>query len=82
MKVHILSSQDGDWEGLFVDGKLVSEGHVLGEGNSQMFMLEMAEKYGFKGDDVLSLEVNDSDDEMLQTTGGFPDKLKDLSGNY
>ena len=29
MKIKILSSTDGDWEALYIDGKKVDEGHSL-----------------------------------------------------
>lgn len=81
----ILSSQEGDWEGLFVDGKCIDQGHHLGGGNeskSKLFMVEQAEKYNFKLNDIAYSDVTNEDEEMLQSGGWFPETLSELSGVY
>lgn len=82
MKVLILKSQDGDWEGLFINGNLIDEGHTLGEGNAGTYMLEKSEEYNFNAKDVENKCVTDEDDEYLKTYGCFPSELKDLKGKY
>jgi hypothetical protein len=82
MKVLILSSQDGDWEGLFINGKLIDEAEVLGEGGSKTYLLEMSEKYKFSTNDVSYLDVNDEDNEELMLSGNFPTEISELIGTY
>jgi hypothetical protein len=81
MKVIILTSQDGDWEGLFINGNLIDEGHTLGEGD-RAYLLEKSEEYGFTSKDIGGGEVNDEDNEYLMQFGGFPGGLSDLKGSY
>ena len=52
MDVLILNSEEGDWEGLFIDGELIDQGHTLGEGNSATYLLEKAEEYKFTSKDI------------------------------
>lgn len=82
MKAILLISQDGDWEGLFIDGKLISEGHQLGEGRKEFFWLNIGAEYGIKGDDLVVKEVNEKDDEELSRNGGFPSRISMLDGSY
>jgi hypothetical protein len=81
-RVIILKTQDGDWEGLFIDGKRIEEGHTLGEGNSRLFLLKMAEKYDFSSRDVVECEINDEDDAEIEKWGQFPKELSTLIGKY
>ena len=81
MEVRILSTQSGDWEGLFINGELVREGHTLEEGD-RTFMLEMSDKYGFRLSDVESFEITDEDDKLLYEYGCFPKTITELSGQY
>lgn len=82
MDVLVLTSQNGDWEGLFVNEDLVSEGHKFYDGRSRFFLLELAEKYGFTSKDVREAEVNREDDVDLYLRGSFPEKLYALKGTY
>jgi hypothetical protein len=82
MTVLILSTQSGDWEGLFIDGKLIDEAEYLGEGNSRLYMLKKAEEFGFKSSDVISKTLTDEDDETLSDNGHFPKELSELDGFY
>lgn len=81
-KVLILSSQDGDWEGMFIDGVLIDQAHVLGEGDSQIYLLEAAEKYGFTSKDVKFKTVTNKDEKDLMDSGEFPPTLGELKGKY
>lgn len=80
MKVLILSSQNGDWEGLFINEKLIDQGHVLGEGDSKLYMLKAGEKYGFTSKDVVFKETTDEDESYLEDCGSFDENCpKDFS---
>ena len=84
-RVVILSSQEGDWEGLFVDGNCIDQGHHLGGGTaskSKLFLMEQSEKYKFHLSDIVYSDVTDEDEEMLQSGGWFPNTLEELSGVY
>ncbi len=78
----ILTTQSGDWEGLFIDDNRISEGHTLGEGNSRLYLLKMAEKYNFHSSDVIVCEINDDDEAEIEKYGQFPKQLSTLTGKY
>ena len=80
--VRVLSTQDGDWEALFIDGKLIDQGHVLGDGGHKTYLLEKAEQYGFKCSDIQFHELTDEDDECLCDNGKFPYEINKLKGDY
>jgi hypothetical protein len=77
-----LFSQSGDWEGLFVDGNLVDEGHTLGEGTAPQFWMDIAHRYGVKGSDLTDKEVTYEDNAYLYRCGRFPKTLGELNGTY
>lgn len=81
-RVVILTTQSGDWEGLFIDGERIDEGHTLGEGDWRLYLLEMAEKYNFNSGDVIECELCDEDEERIEKYGQFPKLLSTLTGNY
>lgn len=81
-RVVILTSQNGDWEGLYIDEELIEEGHTLGEGRYRTFLLEMAERFEFGTKDINICEVCDKDEEYLQKHGNFPSELSELEGTY
>lgn len=81
----VLSSSSGDWEGLFIDGNLIDEGHKLGGGeHAAIYWLNMSEKHSFKANDIrfASVEYESEDDEYLDSAGSFPSKLSELKGKY
>jgi hypothetical protein len=82
MEVLILKTKSGDWESMYIDGKMVADGHELGEGNNFYFLLEMSEKYGFKRKDIRESELNDYDDEYTSDIGCMPKELSSLTGKY
>jgi hypothetical protein len=82
MKAILLRSQDGDWEGVFVDGKLIAEDHTIGEGNSIKWWLDFSRKYDVVSEDLTVHELNDADEKRLEFYGSLPDNLKHLSGTY
>ena len=82
-KALILQSQEGDWEGLFINGELVDEGHTLNQGTHPfIYCLQIAEKYGVVSTDVEIKYTLDEDEEYLMSYGRFPKQLSELKGQY
>lgn len=81
-RIIILKTQSGDWEGLFIDGELIDEGHHLGEGKQILYLLTQSEKYKFTSKDVCFETLNDEDEEITSEYGNFPDYLETLKGTY
>lgn len=54
-----------DWEGMYLDGELVDEGHSLN-------VFKVLEKLG------LAHEIRDLDSEWIEERGSLPDYLKDV----
>lgn len=80
-RVVILNSED--WEGLFIDGKLVDEGHSLTDGNHPIiYWGKIFQKYKFTEDEIFISEVSKFDDELLYSTGCFPKNLSELKTKY
>lgn len=77
-RVQIILTQ-GDWEGLYIDGKLIYQGHSLGEGDWRLFMLRMAEQYNFTSADVEEGQLEEwCDEDVTARTGRLPDSLSEL----
>lgn len=72
-----------DWEGLFVNGELVEEGHTLNEGASRIkYFLDLADEYLFNLRDMKEIWVTEEDEEIINKTGGFPVYLNQMQENY
>ncbi|AGO47548.1 hypothetical protein Phi4:1_gp015 [Cellulophaga phage phi4:1] len=82
VEVVILSTQSGDWEGMYVDSVLIDEGHTLGEGDSKIYLLKMSEKYNFTSKQVTFKELSDVDDENISLLGSMKSNLKDFNDEY
>ena len=80
-RVAILESQEGDWVGMYVDGFLIDQGHVLGN-DDILFVIKMAEKYGFKSDDITVKDLCNEDQEKVNESGRFPDHLDGFICSY
>jgi hypothetical protein len=78
MKVTILNTQSGDWEGLFIEDDLITEGHEI----SRDEFLELDKKHHFWGNEIVHKTINDIDEETLSRRGAFFPKLSDLNGEY
>ena len=66
--------QGGDWEGLFVDGKLIEEGHCINEGNERaVYFAELAHTYDFILRFMDLQHVTNDYDLKIQEFGSFPD---------
>jgi hypothetical protein len=77
-RVKILNTQSGDWVGIFVDGKIIFQGHDI----NVISVLRWSEEYDFGYRDVEFKEINDKDEEYMYKAGRFPDSIKDLNGEY
>lgn len=82
MKALGLYTQDGEWEGLYIDGALIDEAHTLGEGKQAIYWLDVAHKYGVKSTDLKFRELNDKDNDNVMALGGLPHDTSDLVGEY
>lgn len=71
-----------DYEGLYIDGELVLDGHKVCD--NPVDMLVLAELHNFKSTDVV-LEFFDFGDggiaELVDERGSFPQELNDLLDN-
>ena len=77
-RVVILSSQQGDWEAFYVDGKVIEQSHEI----RCMDLLDYSRIHKFDSCDVLSIEAEDKDETIAYETGAFPDHLDKLKGEY
>lgn len=82
MRVLILTTQDGDWEGLYINGSLYDEGDVLGEGDNRLYMLKMAEEHEFNSSDVEVKELSDEDNAIVNGKGSCLYSLGDYNTEY
>lgn len=82
MKVLILESPEGDWEGLYIDGVLIDEGEVLGEGDSRLYILKTAEEHGFTSSDIEVKELSEADATELRSYGSLEVRLSNYVDTY
>ncbi len=81
MNTAILIGSD-DWEGLFVNGMLVEEGHTLNEGSNRIkYFTNLAKKYNFNLDEMQAGYVTEEYEEHLNDVRCFDIKLNDVSYN-
>jgi len=81
MKVVIVRSDD--WDGIYIDGKILNQDHELGEGDSYLYLLRLSKELGFDIDDVDLRWVGDGEDydfqrNILNRDGCYPDLLSDF----
>jgi hypothetical protein len=79
MKVHLLETDD--WQGLYIDGKLITEGHKVGEGDP-LYLLKTAEMYGFTHKDVTWAWLTEEDDDMVYENGCMPQDILEFNKRY
>ena len=80
-KVILLKSDD--WEGLYVNGKLVEEGHTLNEGNERVvYFFGLAEKHKFKLGSLESKCLSQKDCEWTEEMGSFPVSVDSFNDVY
>lgn len=75
MKGILLSSDN--WQGLFVEGKLINEYHNLDDPD---FWISVTNEYKLTG--LTHHYVTEEDDDKLQEYGTFPELLSELKGEY
>jgi hypothetical protein len=63
MKIVVVGSSNGDWEGMYVDGKLKVQGHSI-------HWTDALEALGLK------FEQHEADDEWMGNFSNFPSSLK------
>jgi len=75
--------QSDDWEGLFINGKLVEEGHTLNEGRSRTkYFIKLSKQYDFDLEKLIETEIDEEDEERLYNIGCFPENINELKGKY
>lgn len=80
MKNNLVIIGSDDWEGLFVNGKLVEESHTLNQGLSRIkYLKQICEQYSVTLDDIVEGQVTqDYYDDVLSVFGNYPDDLSDV----
>lgn len=81
IKKRVVILKSDDWGGIYVDAKLVSEGHSFNNGDN-LLLLKLSEQFNFTSNDVISEYMNLEDIETTEANGSFPQNLYDLKGNY
>jgi hypothetical protein len=72
-----------DWQGFYVNGKIVSQAHNLGEGRGLLhFLQQTSREYGFQLSDIDQFTCSDEDEKLFSEQGSLPLDFKDLKGNY
>ena len=64
-KMVIVRSSSGDWEGLYINGKLKFEGHEIRRED----LLEVLD---------IDIEERDAEENWLENRGNLPEYLKDV----
>lgn len=68
-----------DWEGLYIDGVLVKEGHSLNEGESRISsFVALAKKYEFSLEDLEEISLNSEDCRDTEDIGCFYKNLSEF----
>lgn len=72
-----------DWEGLYINGELVEEGHTLNQGMNRIeYFFNLAEEYDFNLKEMKELYLTEEDEELVMDWGNFPKDINDLKGVY
>ena len=75
--------QADDWEGLFIDGVLIEQGHTLNQGYSRVkHFINLAKTHNFDVEELEEVWVQEVDEDYLYAHGGFPKNLNELKGKY
>lgn len=77
--------KSNDWEGLYVENKLVCEGHIdeMNEGQERaLFFAEKADSNYFELKDMVVQYLEDEDIKITENNGGFPDDISYFKGKY
>lgn len=69
-----------EWEGLFINGKLVEEGHTLNEGYNRMnYFKKLSKQYNFDLNKIISGYVTPEYEIELEDIGSFPEDIEDIT---
>ena len=75
--------ESDDWEGLFINGKLVEEGHSLNQGESRIkYFKKISKIYNFDIENLYEFYIEEDDEDYLYKNGSFPLNINELKGNY
>jgi hypothetical protein len=78
MNKAILMKAD-DWEGLYINGTLVTEGHILNEGNDRStYFTNLSISLDFNLLDMETAWVDPNCEEKLKSDGSLPCSLVDV----
>ena len=81
-RVVLLNTLSGDWQGIYVDGRLIEEGHTIGEGCNMYFWVNLAHVYNISVDDIIVRDLIGIDSYDVENIGNFPLDLFKLKGRY
>lgn len=80
-KVLVLECED--WEMLYIDGKLICEGHTLNEGMERvLYFLDISNRYEFDLKWIEWKTLNQEDYDIICQTGRSPIDIKEFKGEY
>jgi hypothetical protein len=74
-----------DWEGLYVNGVLIDEGHTINQGYSRMkYLQNLAKEHNFDLNEMKSYYLTNGDDEDCLEEFGYclPQNISELNGMY
>lgn len=82
-KAILLMSNEDEWEGLYINGKLVKEGHTLNEGENRIkYFTKLSKQYNFDLDNMKQLYLEEDDDAYTMETGCFPVNIEEFLSDY
>lgn len=82
MKYKAIVVQGEDWEGLYINGYLVDEGHTLNEGIERIeYFLGLSKQYEFDIYELQFISLKDNDLRELEDIGNLPQDIKKLHIN-
>lgn len=82
-RVKVLTTQDGEWSALFIDGKLIDQDEILGEGDAIRYWVNLAVLHNFTGDDIAFHYMCDADNTECNDSGGLHvENISELEGAY
>ena len=80
-KAILVSSED--WEGLYINDKLVKEGHTLNEGTSRIkYFLQLSKEYNFDLETMKEVSLSEDDEIITQDVGSYPEDIEDFVEDY
>lgn len=75
--------QCDDWEGLYINGKLVEEGHTLNQSESRVkYFVNLSKQYNFNLEDMQELYLYEDDEQWVMDIGSFPNNIHDFKDDY